>query len=226
MDSSWVPLVSRSVDSRGYLLSGLSKLKNAALLMIIATLLVSVGAFVCVSALFMYVPITSVIHEVIVKCVGTSSTLSAGAASVSIAIAPLAMAVAGLILALIAVYGMLIPAVEDLSMYDVEFSTPSSLIKIGFIVGIILGIVGAATLNFAIGIFLLITAWVFLTIGTVGLAMLCFKINDKLRSGTFIAAGTLFLLSIIPFLTILAFVGWILVYVESNTLMRKVTNVV
>ena len=140
------------------------------------------------------------------------------------AVLVVSVAVAGLVLALIAVYMKLIPAAEDFSAYDAEFSTASSLIKIGFIVGIILGIVGALTLILGIGVVVLMIAYVLIIVGIVGLAILCFKINDKLGSGVFIAAGILFIISIIPFLLILAFIGWILVYVEASTLLRKVTT--
>lgn len=210
-----------------YLANGLSKLKGAALLMIISSLLMSVGIF---AGVFMYFFATAIVpHGVAIGEVGEhmgppyppfGMMGMVPLAAVGVVLFFIAIIIVGFALALIAVYGRLLPAAEDFSRYSAEFSTSASLIKIGYLIGLILGIVGAVTLIFGVGILLLIVAWIFLIIGTIGLALLCFKINDKLKSGIFVVAGILFILSIIPFLRILAFIGWVLIYVESGTLIK------
>ena len=194
--------------------------------MIIATLLTSVGTLAIVLPLWFTGVIPRLItHEAVMEHEVMPGMESKSFVSMSLVLllTVVIVALVGFILALIAVYGKLLPSAEDFTKYSHEFSTPSTLIKIGYIVGLIVGIVGVLTLIFIIGFFLLIVAWIFLILGKIGLAMLCFKINDKLKSGIFIAAGILFILSLIPPMQILSFIGWILAYIECSSLLGRVT---
>jgi len=194
--------------------------------MIIATLLTSVGTLAIVLPLWFTGVIPRLItHEAVMEHEVMPGMESKSFVSMSLVLllTVVIVALVGFILALIAVYGKLLPSAEDFTKYSHEFSTPSTLIKIGYIVGLIVGIVGVLTLIFIIGFFLLIVAWIFLILGKIGLAILCFKINDKLKSGIFIAAGILFILSLIPPMQILSFIGWILAYIECSSLLGRVT---
>ena len=218
--------MSAPIGSQEYLVSALTKLKSVALLMIIATLLTSVGTFAIVLPLWFTGVIPRMItHEAVMEHEVTPGMVSKSFVSMSLVLllTVVIVALVGFILALIAVYGKLLPSAEDFTKYSREFSTPSTLIKIGYIVGLIVGIVGVLTLIFIVGFFLLIVAWIFLILGKIGLAILCFKINDKLKSGIFIAAGILFILSLIPPMQILSFIGWILAYIECGSLIGRVT---
>jgi len=218
--------VSTPAGSQEYLVSALTKLRSAALLMIIATLLTSVGTLAIVLPLWFTGVIPRLItHEAVMEHEVMPGMESKSFVSMSLVLllTVVIVALVGFILALIAVYGKLLPSAEDFTKYSHEFSTPSTLIKIGYIVGLIVGIVGVLTLIFIIGFFLLIVAWIFLILGKIGLAILCFKINDKLKSGIFIAAGILFILSLIPPMQILSFIGWILAYIECSSLLGRVT---
>ncbi|MCD6084325.1 MAG: DUF973 family protein [Desulfurococcales archaeon] len=218
--------MSTPAGSQEYLVSALTKLRSAALLMIIATLLTSVGTLAIVLPLWFTGVIPRLItHEAVMEHEVMPGMESKSFVSMSLVLllTVVIVALVGFILALIAVYGKLLPSAEDFTKYSHEFSTPSTLIKIGYIVGLIVGIVGVLTLIFIIGFFLLIVAWIFLILGKIGLAILCFKINDKLKSGIFIAAGILFILSLIPPMQILSFIGWILAYIECSSLLGRVT---
>jgi len=226
MELEMVLQLTTYTGSQEHLISALIKLRGAALLMIIATLLITVGIFAGVFSVWaiwtasMTAPVP---HPMPPEAAVLPARVdSAAALSLATIVVLIVIGIAGFVLALIAVYGKLLPAAEDFTKYSHEFSTSASLIKIGYIVGLILGVVGALTLIFVVGAFLLIVAWIFLIIGKIGLAILCFKINDKLKSGILVAAGILFILSLIPALQILSFIGWILVYIEAGSLLSRV----
>jgi len=127
--------------------------------------------------------------------------------------------VVGAILALYALFGKLLPATSRLKNLDPEFGTSETLIKIGFLVGLLLLVMGVVTAIVFIGIPLIFAAKIMLIIGLIGIAIMCFKMNSRFGSTTFLIAGILFILSII--VPILDFIAWILVYVESGTLIEK-----
>jgi len=183
--------------------------------MIIATLLVSIGiiaSFMGILGISIVVPYPRP-HEV------PRPHIVAPAFGLAIVITTIGIAIAGAILALYAIFGKLLPSASKFSEYDPEFSTSATLMKIGLIVGYILLIVGFATVIRLIGIPMIILASIFLLIGLVGIAILCFKLYSKFNSTIFLVAGILFIISV--FVSILGFVAWILVYVEAGTLKEK-----
>ena len=197
------------------LVEALDLLQKAALFMIIATLLVSIGiiaSFMGILGISIVVPYPRP-HEV------PRPHIVAPAFGLAIVITTIGIAIAGAILALYAIFGKLLPSASKFSEYDPEFSTSATLMKIGLIVGFILLIVGFATVIILIGIPMIILAFIFLLIGLVGIAILCFKLYSKFNSTIFLVAGILFIISI--FVSILGFVAWILVYVEAGTLKEK-----
>ncbi len=116
------------------------------------------------------------------------------------------------------IYGKLLPGASKLAIYNPEYSTAASLIKIGYIGGLILAVIGALTIFIHVGIVLLVLALIFFIIARIGLAILCFKLNDDFDEGIILAAGIVFILSI--FLNI-DFIAWILLYVGLESAIRK-----
>ncbi len=127
--------------------------------------------------------------------------------------------VVGAIIALIGFYADFIPGTSGLAQVSPEFSTASSLIKIGYVWGLILCLVGAILTLLIVGIFILIIGLVFLLIGFVGIIILCFKLNDEYRNVLYLIAGIFFILNI--FLGFLGIVAWILLYVALGDTLRK-----
>ena len=127
--------------------------------------------------------------------------------------------VVGAIIALIGFYSDFIPGTSSLAQASPEFSTASSLIKIGYVWGLILSLVGAILTLLIVGIFILIIGLVFLLIGFVGIIILCFKLNDEYRNVLYLIAGIFFILNI--FLGFLGIVAWILLYVALGDTLRK-----
>jgi len=220
-----------------YLYSGLEKLNRASLLMLAATAVVVVGTILAAASV--YAVVSAVIPGVgpqITPPMGPGAeeavkeqvraVLSSLRQPITAILAVMLVMAAGLIIALVGIFGKLVPAAEDFVRYDPEFSTASTLIKVGLVAGVVLAIVGALTTFMGIGVLLLIVAWVLILIGVVGIAILCFKINDKLKSTIMVVAGVLFIISIVlsfvPFLSVLAVIAWILVYAETRSLMKIV----
>lgn len=131
----------------------------------------------------------------------------------------LAILVIGVILALIGLYGKFIPGLSELARANPEFSTASSLIKIGYVWGLVLLLVGAILTLLVIGIFIAFIGLILLVIGYVGMIILCFKLNDAYQNTLYLVAGILFILSI--FIPILGVVAWILIYVALGDTIRK-----
>lgn len=130
-----------------------------------------------------------------------------------------AVFVVGAVLALYALFGKLLPATSKLKSLDPEFGTSETLMRISYLIGLILLVIGTATAMIFIGIPLIFVAKIFLIIGLIGIAIMCFKINSMFGSTTFLIAGILLILSIV--VPILDFIAWILIYVESGTLVEK-----
>ena len=192
------------------LVEAFTLLRDSALFMIIATLLVGIGIM---SSFFIILGMTIAIPA---PMHGPMPFIGLGITAIILVIA---ISIAGAVLTLYAIFGKLIPSSTKFKEYDPDFSASESLIKIGLVVGIILYIIGIVTLLIVIGIFILIIAYIFLLIGYIGLAILCFKINSKFNSTIFLVAGILFIISI--FIPIIGFVAWILVYAEAGTLREK-----
>ncbi len=79
------------------------------------------------------------------------------------------VAVVGAIIGLYALFGKLVPSTAKLAEYDPEFSISATLIKVGYVGGFILLVLGFITLILLIGFFVLIVAAIFLLIGSIGL---------------------------------------------------------
>ncbi len=131
---------------------------------------------------------------------------------------------AGVVLAIIAVYVKLLSSIKLLKMYDSSrYSSASTLIRVGYVWGLALTLIGLVLAIFAIAspLFIFIAVGIIaagaimLLIGFIGLIILSFKLHDELRKESFIVAGILFIISI--FLGgLLTFIAWIFMYLGAK----------
>ena len=174
-------------------------MRKGALYMIIAAILVGVGAAAVLFTLFGGLAIAPF-------------NPGAGLAAMgSAAIAVVALALVGAIIALIGLWGKFIPGVKRLAEIDKEFSTASTLINIGLFWGFILLLISIPLVFVLIGLALAVVAWILILLGHVGLLILGIKLNEKEKEALYLVAGILFILAI--FIGLLDFIAWILMYV-------------
>ncbi len=154
----------------------------------------------------------------------------------------IALLVIGSIIWFIGLFAKFIPGVSDLASASPEFSTASSLIKIGHVLGLILLIIGSILfiiviigamsimfigISILVGIgsilyilYIFIVGVIFILIGSIGIIILCFKLNDKYRRNTlYLIAGILFIIGIL--IPVLDLVAWILLYVALGNTIRE-----
>lgn len=196
---------------------GLEKLKTAALFQIIATLITAVA--------IPYIVFLSVFPVALSHMLPHATPWTIPAA---VGVALLAT-VAAAVISLISVYAYLVPSFATLAEYNrSEFGTVSTLVKVGFIWGLILLIssialiiVGAVALIplLILGIVLLIVSLVLIFIGWIGVIIGMFKLHDLTQDSLFMAAGILFIISI--FLGVLGFIAWIIVFMACKNSLEK-----
>jgi len=122
-------------------------------------------------------------------------------------------------LSLYGLYGKIIPGAERLATADSRYSTAHSLLKIGYLGGLGLLIIGVLTLKIIIGIFFIILAMILLLIGKIGIALITFKLNEDYDESMMLIAGILFIIGI--FIGFAEFIAWILVYVGIDSVIQK-----
>jgi hypothetical protein len=182
------------------------KMRKGVLYVLIAWVFLGVGLTIMVGGLFV---------TVMRAAVGGGALIAA----LSGLILGLALVVVGAIIALVGFYADFIPGAGDLARVNPDFSTVSSLIRIGYIWGLILCLVGAILTIVIIGVLILLIGYVFLLIGFIGIMIMCFKLNEIYGNVMYLIAGIFFILSIfIPFLGI---VSWVLLYVALGETIRK-----
>ena len=194
-------------------IEGIKKLRTASLLYIIATLLLGIGLL----APFIFLP-------------GLMRPLRGPPYPIGLLVGMLAVATAGSILGLVALFAYLVPAFSHLKNYDESsFGTPLKLVKLGYVLGFILLILGAiifattlvrgGTVSVFGGLAVLVIGVIFLLIGLIGLIIGMFKLKDKTDESIFLAAGILFIIGI--FISIVSFIAWILVFVGTGSVLKK-----
>jgi MFS family permease len=202
-------------------LSGLRNLKMASLLQIVSSLLMGIPAIILIGAF-----IDALFSLNPRAIIGTS-------------IIWFVLLFAGIILAAISIYVFLLRSVNQFASQNPEkFSTPEKLIKIGYLGGAIAillgnliiilgiayivishrleayGIVGIANL---VGLVLFGIGFLLSFIGFIGLTMYFLGLQDMFNS-------TLFLVAAIFELLLLGFVAWILVFIETDSLEKKLVS--
>lgn len=207
---------------------GMRKLKTAALLQIIAWLLLFAALIIGYGAIF--------------AVLGTSIGVSPGHTSPSdiaghlgmifgTMIGIIAAGLVGFVLALVATYGYLLPAASDFAKYNEErYSTVSTLLKVGYLGGLlavlggitvaVIGILASLIGFILIGVIIVIVGLILFIVGEIGLILLMFKLKDDTGEDSFLIAGIFFIIGIfIPLFTIIA---WILIYVAAKPEARPV----
>ncbi len=186
--------------------SALQRMRKGALMVLIAWIFLGVGFTIMIGGVF------AAIMRGLVGGGGLIAALSG-------LVLGIALIVVGAIIALIGFYTDFIPGTGSLAQVNPEFSTASSLIRIGYLWGLILSLVGAILTLLIVGIFILIIGFVFLLIGFIGIIILCFKLNDEYSNALYLIAGIFFILNI--FLGFLGIVAWILLYVALGETIKK-----
>ncbi len=177
-------------------INGMRRLKEASILMIIGDLLVSFGSISVLSMIF------------------------GGLHGLAIGLVPGAITIVGLILILIALYMHVVPSFETLRDYKPEeYGTATTLVRIGYVWGAILIVIGIITLIILIGAVILVVGLILLLLGKIGLIIGMFKINEETNESMFMIAGILFIIGL--FVPFLSFISWVLIYIAVDTAINK-----
>lgn len=133
---------------------------------------------------------------------------------IGVGIGALIGAIIGLVAILYGVYAKFIPGVTKLSEIDSSYSTAKTLIRLGYIWGVILMIIGIPLIPLGIGILILFVGLILFLLGHIGTIILCFNLNGKEGNSLYLIAGILFIIGI--FVPILSFISWILLYIAFS----------
>ncbi len=214
------------------IIEGLTMIKSGALYVIIGSLIISIAVIALIFTLpFSIFSITHTTSPSTPPFPHLITPMHRGISTSTFLISPLgAIGIFGLIVVIIAVllgaglslyglYGKIIPGAERLATADSRYSTAHSLLKIGYLGGLILLIIGVLTLVVIIGIFLIILGLIFLLIGKIGMAILTFKLNEDYDESIMLIAGILFIIGI--FIGFAEFIAWILVYIGIDSVIKK-----
>jgi hypothetical protein len=194
-------------------LNGLRELRAAALLQIAASILVGISGFMQLPFPFNFEPLA----------VGLSRSV---------------LLVVAMMLAIISVYFYLLPSAEQFSLQKPEeFSTPSKLMRAGYLGGAtlillsnLITIVGVTTMgssgslgtNLAIlgSLALAITGGIMLLAGLIGIIIYFLRLKDMFNSTPFLITAILLAASVlIP----IGFIAWILAFAEASLLEKKIS---
>jgi len=190
------------------LIEAFQKIRMAALLLIIGSLIMGVGA--AGSMLSMFTAFGARGFE------GVARGIIAGALTATI------VALIGAVISLIAIYAYLRPGALELSKADQRYSTASKLINIGYLWGLILIIIGLPLTLIIIGIPIFIIGVILFLIGHIGVILLSFNLNDAEKNVLYLVAGILFIIGL--FINILSFIAWILMYVALGESIRRLES--
>ncbi|MEM2004988.1 MAG: DUF973 family protein [Zestosphaera sp.] len=130
------------------------------------------------------------------------------------------LSLTGAVLALVGFYSKFVPGAGDLARANPEFATSSTLIKVGYIWGLILIMVGVVLTIILVGVLLILAGVVLMVLGYVGVIIMCFKLNDAYSNTLYIVAGILFIIAI--FMPVLGAISWILLYAAMGDTINKV----
>jgi len=137
------------------------------------------------------------------------------------------------ILAFIAVFAYLVPSAGDLAKWRPdEFSTPSKLMKIGYIGGLVLVIIAILLLIVAIlaenvlmvlgALGLIVLGGILAFIGWIGNLIYFFKLNGVFKESLFLIAGILLIISL--FVGVTGFIAWILAFAGAGSVEKKIIS--
>jgi MFS family permease len=194
------------------LVDSFRKMREGLLYGIIGSILVGASVFIIIFG-FLAAAFSSVSHGMGGEGAGPAIAIFASG---------VIAAIIGALLWLYGFYGKFIPGVEQLRKARPEYSTAASLIRIGFIWGLILIIAGVILTIILIGIFLVVIGYILLILGYIGIIILCFNLNSNEGNSLYLVAGILFIIGII--IPLLQFIAYILLYVALGDTLRRYSS--
>ena len=195
--------VMHHVTSRPSYVEAYRLMREGALYLIIASLIIGVGGMMLISSFFPAL-LTRQLRPSVIW---------------GLLIGLVILEIIGGIIWLIGAWGKFIPGARRLGELNPEFGTASTLIYIGLFWGIILMIIGVLLLVVIVGFFIIIVAIILLILGYVGVIILGFKLHDLEKNTLYLVATILFIIGI--FVPILSFIAWIILYIALGESIRK-----
>lgn len=211
---------------------GMGKLRTAALLLIIASIIASI---IVIAALAIGFEALLDLMSKYLPFGQPPSPSDLGLSVLGMIMAPLVgLAVgilASLVLGLVAVYAYLLPAASRFAEFDRDrYGSVSTLLRVGYLGGplaliagiavLVAGLIGRLPGFVVVGAVIAFIGVILPIIGFTGLIIMVFRLKDDTGDSAFLAAGILFILGII--LGLLDFFAWILVYVAAKPGARPV----
>jgi len=190
------------------MVEALQRLRSAALLLIIAGFIMSLGALSGAASVLRLLGGRG--FEGLARGLFVGSFVAA------------IVELAGAVIALIAFYSYLRPGALALREADQRYSTAATLIDIGYFWGLLLIIIGIPLILVLIGVVLLIIGRILLFIGQIGVVILAFNLHDAEKNTLYLVAGVLFITGI--FVRLLTPIAWILMYVALGESIAKHTS--
>jgi hypothetical protein len=195
-------------SGKDLVLSGVRKLKVAALMIVTSILLGSAPLLIVLGSLFTFNV------DVVV----------------SVILSYIALVFVALILLLAAVYAFLLPSSRTMAVWrPEEFSTVYSLLVAGYAGGLVstvialiilvldaIGVTSGDPIVVLLVVLLLVLGIVLFIVGWIGNIAYFLKLRDVFNSSVFLVAG---ILLIIPLLSI---ISWILTYIEASSIEKKI----
>lgn len=144
------------------------------------------------------------------------------------ALVVLVLILTGLVVSLVGLYALFIPGVKSLANTDPEYRTSSILIRIGYIPGGILLLVGLVTSIVSmflglqlviVNVTLLIIGAIFFLIGAIGIIVLNFQLYSREKDLMYLVSGILFIIGI--FISIFTVIALLLMYIELGKSIEK-----
>lgn len=173
-------------DTRTNLLvEGLRFIRKGALLMIVSYLLLGTGLILVLYILFMHaalprIEITSELKDfTIIVERGSPWTSLRVSLTLTSPVVLVGLIFTGALVGLVGLYAYLVPGIRVLARAEPRYSTPASLMRIGFVWGPVLMIVGAILLLMVVSVLVLVAGLVLLLIGEIGLIVLTFYLYDS-----------------------------------------------
>lgn len=200
------------------IIGAFKEMRKGVLFMIIGWLLIAGGIVSYISALM------ALISSGII---GRGHIIMYVPASVSLLVGLIITIIIGALILLMGLYMYFIPGTRKLSEINSEYVTPAKLIRLGYVWGLLLLIVGLIlTLILTavyVGAILAIVGLILVFIGYVGIIVLAFKLRDVENNNLYLVAGLLFIVGIvIPGIgTLLWLLAWILMYVALGDSIRR-----
>ena len=228
------PSTSIAPSTKTIVIESLDRLRQAALIFIVGSVIGFIGGVIALALVF----------HLFVGGFPAFETHQIALTAVAISLAVIALAA---LLAIIAVYGYLVPSAKGFASWrPTEFSTPSTLISVGYVWGLIIFIIGLVIIGIGLsmaahrgpggaslilaGVAIVIVGGILGLIGRVGLVIMFFKLKDVFNSSTFLVVAILeiigLIVSLIPYAMavagVLGLVEWILVYTETDSIRSRI----